>query len=189
MIAINKAVFLDRDGTINKEINYLYRPEDFIFIPGTVEAIKIFHELNYKVIVVTNQAGVAKGYYSEKDVKTLHGYIDELLASKNAYIDAYYYCPHHPEGIVKKYKIECNCRKPNIGMIEQAVEDFNINLDESIIIGDKEIDIQTGKKAGIGKCILVRSGHQVDEDKTKADVIYDKLYDFALDLEVMLLNN
>ncbi|NLK96423.1 MAG: D-glycero-beta-D-manno-heptose 1,7-bisphosphate 7-phosphatase [Clostridiales bacterium] len=176
---MNKVVFLDRDGTINKEVNYLYKKEELIFIPKTVEAIKIFHELGYKIIVVTNQAGVARGYYKEKDVEILHEYIDKLLIAEGTYIDAYYYCPHHPDGIVERYKKKCNCRKPNHGMIDQAVKDFDINLGESIIVGDKEIDVTTGKNAGIGKCVLVRSGHMVDEVNTVADSIYDSLYDFA----------
>lgn len=180
---MNKAVFLDRDGTINKEVNYLYRKEDFNFIPKTIEAIKIFHELGYKVIVITNQAGVARGYYKEQDIEILHRYVDKLLIAENTYIDAYYYCPHHPEGSVERYKIKCNCRKPNNGMIYHAVKDFNIDLRESIIIGDKEIDIQTGKSAGIGKCVLVRSGHIVDEFNTVADSIYDSLYNFAIKLK------
>jgi D-glycero-D-manno-heptose 1,7-bisphosphate phosphatase len=179
---MSKTVFLDRDGTINKEVNYLYKPEDFVFIPGTIEAIKTFHELGYKVIVITNQAGVARGYYNESDIKILHNYIDMLLKKEGTYIDAYYYCPHHPHGSIDKYSIICNCRKPNIGMIEQAAADFGINLAESIMIGDKEIDIQTGKNAGIGKCIIVRSGHPIAEDKTKADMIYETIYDFSIEL-------
>lgn len=180
---MNKAVFLDRDGTINKEVNYLYKKEDFSFISKTIEAIKIFHELGYAVIIITNQAGVARGYYKEQDIEILHRYIDELLIAENTYIDAYYYCPHHPDGSVKRYKIKCNCRKPSHGMIEQAVKDFDIDLKESIIVGDKEIDVQTGKNAGVGQCILVRSGHIVDEANTVADSIYDSLYDFAKELK------
>lgn len=179
---MNKAVFLDRDGTLNKEINYLYKPKDFIFISCVIEAIKIFHELNYIVIVITNQAGVARGYYTEEDVEKLHKYIDDLLEAKNTYIDAYYYCPHHPEGTINKYKINCKCRKPNIGMIERAVKDFDIDLSKSIIIGDKEIDVQTGKNAGIGKCVLVRSGKVIEEHNTVADSIFNRLYDFAISL-------
>lgn len=179
---MNKAVFLDRDGTVNKEVNYLYKKDDFVFIPGTIEAIKIFREMEYKVIVITNQAGVARGYYKEQDIEILHRYIDSLLRLKGTFIDGYYYCPHHPKGIIENYTRKCKCRKPNIGMIEKAANDFNVNLDDSIIVGDKEIDVQTGKNAGIGKCILVRSGHLVEENKTKADKIYDKLYDFAIDL-------
>lgn len=180
---VNKAVFLDRDGTINVEVNYLYKAEDFVLISGTVQAIKVFHKLGYKVIVITNQAGVARGYYTEADVKVLHDYLDKLLAVEDTYIDAYYYCPHHLEGIVEEYKKECKCRKPGIGMIKQAIRDFEINLNESIIVGDKEIDILTGKNSGVGKCVLVRSGHSVEEKTTIADIIYDDLYNFAIDLQ------
>lgn len=183
MEVLDKAVFLDRDGTINKEVNYLYKQEDFVFIPRTEEAIRIFRELGYKVIVITNQAGVARGYFSEKDIKILHQHMKDLLAAEGAYIDSYYYCPHHPEGSVELYKKECTCRKPNIGMIEQAVKDFEIDLSDSIIVGDKEIDIQTGKNAGIGTCVLVKCGHLVDENATVADMIFDNLYDLAINLK------
>lgn len=180
---MNKAVFLDRDGTINKEVNYLFRPEDFVFIDGTVESIKIFHKLGYKVIVITNQAGVARGYYKEQDIETLHSYVDKLLRVEGTYIDSYYYCPHHIDGIVDGYKNKCECRKPNVGMINQAVRDFDIDLSKSVIVGDKEIDVQTGRNAGIAKCVLVRSGHIVDEDSTIAEVVYNSLYDFAINLK------
>lgn len=180
MIIINKAIFLDRDGTINKEVNYLYKPEDFIFIENTVEAIKIFHKLKYKVFVITNQSGVARGYYTEDDVKKLHKYIDELLTNKDTYIDSYYYCPHYPEGTADEYKTVCECRKPKVGMVLDAAKDFDIDLSESIIVGDKEIDVKTGKNAGIGKCVLVRTGHKINEQLTVADSIFDTLYDFAL---------
>jgi len=181
---MNKAVFLDRDGTINKEVNYLYKTDEFEFIEGAIDAIKIFRESGYKVIVVTNQAGIARGYYKEKDVQVLHNYLDKLLKENNTFIDAYYYCPHHPEGTIEKYNGKCNCRKPEIGMIEQAKIDFNIDLKESIIVGDKESDILTGKNAGIGRTILVRSGHLVDEAKTVADAVYDNLYEFAISLNM-----
>jgi D-glycero-D-manno-heptose 1,7-bisphosphate phosphatase len=180
---VSKVVFLDRDGTINKEVNYLYKPNEFVFIPGTVEAIKIFHEQGFKVIVITNQAGVARGYYSEMDIKVLHKHLDGLLATQDTYIDAYYYCPHHPDGTVEGYKGECNCRKPHIGMIEKAIKDFNVDLKKSIIIGDKEIDVQTGKNAGIANCVLVRSGQVLSDNKTVADSVYDNLIDFAKNLK------
>lgn len=180
---MNKAVFLDRDGTINREVNYLYKTEDFVVIPGAIEAIKTFKELGYKAIVITNQAGVARGYYKEEDVQVLHDYLDKLLEEHNAYIDAYYYCPHHPEGIIEKYKCKCNCRKPQTGMIEQAARDYNINLNESIIIGDKETDVITGRNVGIGKAILVRSGHPIEEEKTVADAVFDNLYEYAMSLK------
>ena len=182
MIIIAKAVFLDRDGTINIEVNYLYKQEDFEFIENTIEAIKIFHKLKFKVIVLTNQSGIARGYYTEDDVKKLHKHIDVLLANKDTYVDYYYYCPHYPEGTVEEYKKVCKCRKPKIGMIVDAVKDFDIDLNESIIIGDKEIDVQTGKNAGIGKCVLVRTGHKIDEQVTVADEVFDSLYEFAVNL-------
>ncbi|MCX7714265.1 MAG: HAD family hydrolase [Clostridia bacterium] len=182
---MRKAIFLDRDGTINREVNYLYKVSDFEFISGAVDAIKIFHELGYIVIVITNQAGIARGYYSQEDVFSLHKYIDEQLEKMGTYIDAYYFCPHHPEGVISEYARICECRKPNIGMIKRAVSDFkekgiSICLKDSIIIGDKEIDIETGRKAQIGKCILVRSGHKVDEIKTAADKVYDNMFEFAV---------
>lgn len=180
---MSKVIFLDRDGTINKEVNYLYKTDEFEFIDGAIDAIKTFHKLGYKVIVITNQAGIARGYYEEKDVQTLHNYLDTLLERYNTFIDAYYYCPHHPEGTVEKYKGKCNCRKPEIGMIEKAKEDYNIDLTKSVIVGDKESDILTGKNVGIGKTILVKSGHTVDEEKTVADEIYDDLYSFSIRLK------
>jgi len=180
---MRKAIFLDRDGTINTERNYLFKTEDFVFIKGTIEAIRIFHTLGYKVIVITNQAGIARGYYSEDDVKRLHNYIDAELEKKGTYVDAYYYCPHHSEGIIAKYAVECKCRKPNTGMIEKAVHEWNIDLSESIIVGDKEIDVQTGENAGIGKKILVKSGRLVNEEVTLADMVYDDLISFAHGLE------
>lgn len=179
----DKAVFLDRDGTINKEVNYLYRKDDFEFIPNAPKAIKLFHELGYKVIVITNQAGVARGFYKENDIEILHNYISLLLEKENTYIDAYYYCPHHPEGTIDEFSYICNCRKPEIGMIEKALKDYNIDLKNSVFIGDKEIDIATGKRAGIGRCFLVRSGHFIDEENTEADALFSDIFEIAISLK------
>ena len=107
-----KTVFLDRDGTINVEKNYLYRPEEFEFIPKAPEAIAMLNQAGYQVIVISNQAGVARGYYTENDVETLHNYVNEQLKKWNAHIDAFYYCPHHPDAGIGKYKVKCHCRKP-----------------------------------------------------------------------------
>lgn len=197
-----KAIFLDRDGTINKEVEYLYKPSDFEFIPGVKEALKVFHELGYLVIVITNQSGVARGYYKEDDILKLHNFINEQLMiqsikinekndskmeqvyNKAYLIDAFYYCPHHPHGYLEKYAHECQCRKPNTGMIKNALLDFkmrgiNIELSESFIVGDKETDIETGKNICIKKTVLVRSGHQIDENNTNADLIFNNLFDFS----------
>ncbi|WP_312647419.1 D-glycero-alpha-D-manno-heptose-1,7-bisphosphate 7-phosphatase [Aminipila sp.] len=141
---MNKAVFFDRDGTINVEINYLHRIEDFRFIDGMSEFIKKWNDWGYKVIVVTNQAGIARGYYTEEDMHKLHAHINKELKKIGAHIDAFYFCPHHPD-----FTGECNCRKPKTGMIEQAIKDFDIDVSQSILFGDKEWDIEAGKKSGI----------------------------------------
>lgn len=146
---MNKAIFLDRDGTLNVEKNYLYKIDEFEFIPGMPEAIKKWNELGYKVIIVTNQAGVARGYYTEEDVENLHTFINDLLIKSGAHIDAFYYCPHHPTHGIGKYKVECSCRKPKTGMLEQAILDFDINVAQSYLFGDHDSDIEAGEKMKI----------------------------------------
>ena len=141
---MNKAAFFDRDGTINIEKNYLYKVEDFEFIKGIPELIKKYNDEGYVVIVVTNQAGIARGYYTEKDMNLLHRYINEQLAKIGAHIDAFYFCPHHPD-----ITGECNCRKPKTGMLEKAIKEWNIDVTESILYGDKPWDIEAGEKCGI----------------------------------------
>lgn len=141
---MNKAAFFDRDGTINIEKNYLYKVEDFEFIKGIPELIKKYNDEGYVVIVVTNQAGIARGYYTEEDMNILHRYINEQLAKIGAHIDAFYFCPHHPD-----ITGECNCRKPKTGMLEKAIKEWNIDVTESILYGDKPWDIEAGEKCGI----------------------------------------
>lgn len=151
---MNKAIFLDRDGTINIEKNYLYKIKDFEFIHGMPDAIARWNQLGFLVIVVTNQAGVARGYYSENDVDILHRYINEQLSEYNAHIDKFYYCPHHPTEGVGKYKKDCNCRKPKTGLIEKAIKENDIDLSKSYLFGDKESDLEAGNKLSI-KSFLV----------------------------------
>ena len=146
-----KAVFFDRDGTINKEKDYVYRIEDFEFLPGIPEKIKEYNDEGYKVIVVTNQAGIARGYYSEEEMHTLHRHINDRLAAIGAHIDAFYFCPHHPD-----ITGPCQCRKPEPGMIKQAIHDFNIDVTQSLLYGDKPWDIEAGRRCGI-KSILLRT--------------------------------
>lgn len=159
-----KVVFLDRDGTMNVEVNYLYRKEDLKLIDGTAEAVRLLNEAGYKVIVVTNQAGVARGYYTEEDVKILHNYMNELLEKEGAHVDAFYYCPHHPEHGIGIYKRKCHCRKPDTGMFEAAERDTPEGIDKahSYMIGDKRLDAKAGKNFGI-KGILVGTGYGADE--------------------------
>ncbi len=142
---MNKAVFMDRDGTINEEVSYLHRIEDFKFICGVPELIKRFNEEGYKVIVVTNQAGIARGYYTEQEMNRLHIYINQCLAQQyRAHIDAFYHCPHHPA-----ITGECNCRKPKTGMLERAIKDFEVDVSRSLLLGDQPWDIEAGKRMGI----------------------------------------
>lgn len=155
---MSKVIFLDRDGTINTEVNYLHRPEDLIIYPEAVEGLRMLKKAGFRIVVVTNQAGVARGYYGEEDVKKLHAYMNEQLAKEQAAIDAFFYCPHHPEHGIGAYRAVCHCRKPETGMFEQAQEQFEINKAHSYMIGDKLIDIQAGHNFGI-QGILVGTGY------------------------------
>lgn len=174
-----KTVFLDRDGTINVEKNYLYRPEEFEFIPKVPEAIARLNNAGYQVIVVSNQAGVARGYYSEDDVIKLHQYVNEQLSKYKAHIDGFYYCPHHPDAGIGKYKMKCHCRKPETGLFEKACEDFDVNIEDSWMIGDNIGDIKAGNNFRL-KTILVRTGYGSQLEKEGFHLfqyIADDLYD------------
>lgn len=152
------AVFLDRDGTINVERNYLYKISDFEFEYSAISAIAALNDAGYKVIVITNQAGIGRGYYTEADVERLHIWINDELKKYDAHIDRFYYCPHHPVYGIGVYKKECSCRKPGIELIHQAVRAFDIDIEKSFLIGDRETDIEAGKKAGL-RSILVLTGY------------------------------
>lgn len=153
-----RAVFLDRDGTINVEKHYLFRPEEFEFYPGAVEAIGRLNAAGFLVIVVTNQSGVARGYFTEQDVATLHRHVDLLLAAAGARVDAYYICPHHPEYGNDLYRQSCDCRKGKPGMLDAARSRFSISMSESFMVGDKASDIQAAQAAG-ALPILVKTGY------------------------------
>lgn len=146
---MQKAVFFDRDGTLNVEVDYLYKIEDFQWTPDAVEAIKYCHARGYLVVVATNQSGIARGYYSEADMHRLHGWMNEQLAEVGTKIDAFYYCPHHPKGTVTKYAIECNCRKPKPGMLVRACQELHISQTDSYMVGDKMRDVESGEAAGM----------------------------------------
>ncbi len=163
---MNKALFLDRDGVINKEKNYLYKIEDFEFIDGVFEACKYFQDLGYLIIVITNQAGIARGKYSEKDFEILTEWMIKQFNKENIKISKIYHCSHHPD-----YSSECEYRKPKPKMIFDAVRDFNINLDESILVGDKNSDIEAGINAGIKNNFLITTGHKIEENICEVKVI------------------
>lgn len=134
---MSKAVFLDRDGTINVDRAYLSKIEDFEYIPGAVEGLRILQEAGFTLIITTNQSGIARGYYSEEDFLKLNNWMLSDLKKKGIKIAKVYYCPHHPNGKIEKYKMDCNCRKPKLGMYEEAIKDFDIDLSHSYSIGDK----------------------------------------------------
>lgn len=146
----SKALFLDRDGIINKEIDYLYRIEDFIFIDGIFELCQYYQNNDYKIFVITNQAGISRGFYTEDDYKKLTNWMINEFSKKGITIMKVFHCPHHPE-----ITGECSCRKPNPGMLKQAENEYNIDLSSSILIGDKISDIEAGKNAGVGLNILI----------------------------------
>lgn len=151
---MNKALFLDRDGTINKYGEYIYKIEDFVFIDGVIDFIKNFNNKGYYVFVVSNQAGIARGYYKEEDVLKLQSWVDKQLAKYDAHIDEWVFCPHHPTAGIGEYKQDCNCRKPKTGMVDYLCEKYKIDRSKSLLIGDKIWDIQCGENAGIKSYLL-----------------------------------
>ncbi|MCR5176516.1 MAG: HAD family hydrolase [Anaerovibrio sp.] len=146
---MNKAIFFDRDGTLNVEVNYLHKKEEFIWTDGAVEAIKYCNDNGYLAIVVTNQSGVARGYYPESAIMELYSWMNSQLAEAGAHLDGIYYCPHYPQGIIPKYAVECDCRKPKPGMLIQAAREQNIDLAASYLIGDGARDVECAKAAGV----------------------------------------
>jgi D,D-heptose 1,7-bisphosphate phosphatase len=153
-----KAVFLDRDGIINREVDVLRSKKQLRLLPKVAEALQELHRLGFLTIIITNQAVVARGWQTEKDVEEIHNLIQARLSKKGAQISAFYYCPHHPEANLVKYRKRCRCRKPNTGLIRRAMKDFNINAKKSFMIGDRTGDILAGRRANL-KTILVKSGY------------------------------
>jgi D-glycero-D-manno-heptose 1,7-bisphosphate phosphatase len=159
-----KALFLDRDGIINEDSAYPYKPEHIVFCDGIFELCKKAIEKGYILIVVTNQAGVAKGYFSEQDVEALHSWIKNEFKIRGIEITAFYFSPYHPQGTVERYKKETDCRKPGPGMILQAVKEYDIDLSVSLMLGDKDSDRINidGLKSLIVKSKYVKSGYDIE---------------------------
>ena len=163
-----KTIFLDRDGVINKDVNYAYKIVDFEFIEGIFDVCIYFQDLGYKIIIVTNQSGISRGYYSENDFQTLTNWMLTQFKKNDINILDIFHCPHSPDS-------HCNCRKPKPGMLLNARYKHNINMQNSWIIGDKEADIIAGISSGITNTILVKSGHKIDELNSKAKFIIDSI--------------
>ncbi|MFH0800868.1 MAG: D-glycero-beta-D-manno-heptose 1,7-bisphosphate 7-phosphatase [bacterium] len=151
------AVFLDRDGTIIEDADFLADPEDISFIKGAPEALSALQKAGFKLVLISNQSGVARGYFTEEAVQDVHRRLEELLESRGVKLDGVYYCPHLPDGAVEKYRLECNCRKPKTGMIRRAVEELGVDPARSFCVGDKESDIEAGRAAGC-RTVLVLTG-------------------------------
>lgn len=173
---MERVIFLDRDGTLNEEVNYLHRKEDLKILDGVPEALHMLKERGYKLVVVTNQAGVARGYYSEEDVAELHRYMNTLLARDGAEIDYYFYCPHHPEYGIGEYKKNCHCRKPETGMFEMAEQVFEVDKENSWMIGDKLIDVEAGRNYGV-RTVLVGTGYGAQMNAELTESGQEKPYD------------
>lgn len=170
---MNKAVFLDRDGTINKEVDYLSKIDEFEFLPNAVRALQLLSgaPAPYKIIIITNQSGIGRGYFDKKTLEGIHESMRKDLGNYGVQIDGIYYCPHHPD-------LACECRKPKTGMIKKAKTDFCLNLQESYMIGDSTTDIKTGMNAGC-KTILVKTGYAGRDGRyeVKPDYVASDLFD------------
>ncbi|WP_335979778.1 UDP-N-acetylmuramoyl-tripeptide--D-alanyl-D-alanine ligase [Fusobacterium polymorphum] len=186
---MKKAIFLDRDGTINVEKDYIYKSEDLVFEEGTIEALKTFKNLGYILIVISNQSGIARGYFTEEDLNIFNNNMNEILKRNGIEITEFYCCPHHPDGI-GEYKKVCECRKPNNKMIEDAIKKYNIAREKSYMIGDKTSDIGAGLKSNL-KTVLVKTGYglkdmeKIDKNET---LVCENLKDFSEILKREKLN-
>lgn len=184
IIRMNKCVFLDRDGTINVEKNYLYKIEDFVFLPRVIDALRLLQDAGYLLVIITNQSGIARGYYTEEDFNVLNSWMLNKLKACGIELSAVYYCPHHPAARYERYRVDCNCRKPKLGMYEQAVKDLNIDLSHSYTIGDKIRDCaicSTSLCRGflIGESENVETIEAVKSEKYIRVRYADDLYDAA----------
>ena len=163
-----KAFFIDRDGVINIEKNYLYKSKDFEFIDGVFDALRYLQLKGYKLFIITNQSGISRNFYTSKDFEILTRWMLDVLQKEKIYISGVEYCPHiHEEN--------CNCRKPRTGMIENIMNRFEIDLNKTWLIGDKDVDIQCAHNIGINNTIQVRSGHMFDENNSTAQSIIDSI--------------
>lgn len=155
--APRKAAFLDRDGVINLDRAYVSRWEDFEFVPGAIDAMRRLKQAGYALVVVTNQSGIARGYYSEAQYQALTAAMQQALLDAGAAVDAVYHCPHHPKSQLAELALDCDCRKPAPGMILRAAKELNLSLPDSILVGDKPSDIEAARAAGVGRAYIVQS--------------------------------
>ena len=173
---LRRAAFVDRDGVINQERSFVYRVEDFAFLPGAAAALRALQAAGYLLVVITNQSGIARGLYAESDYQRLTAHMRQQLSEQGVRLDAVEYCPHLPDAPLPQYRRDCECRKPRPGMLRRAAAALGLDLPNSLLIGDRASDIAAGRAAGIGRCFLVRSGCALGEaDAAQADAVFDDL--------------
>lgn len=170
------AAFIDRDGVLNEERAFVHRIEDFVFLPGAIEGLRALQAAGYLLVVITNQSGIARGLYSEAEYQALTAQMCERLQAAGIRLDAVQYCPHLADAPLERYRVDCDCRKPKPGMLKRAIDALDIDPAASFLVGDRLSDIEAGRAAGLGRCILVRTGYPLpDEAVARADAVYDDL--------------
>jgi D-glycero-D-manno-heptose 1,7-bisphosphate phosphatase len=169
-------VFLDRDGTLIEDVGFLDAIDKLVLFPWTIDTLRAFNRAGVAVVVITNQSGIARGYFSEAFVQDTHRVLSSRLAAGGARIEAYYYCPHHPDGCVAAYARECDCRKPAVGLADRAARDLDLDLRRSFVVGDKWIDIGLAQAVG-ARGILVRTGTGAAEIRRRPDLAADAIAD------------
>jgi D-glycero-D-manno-heptose 1,7-bisphosphate phosphatase len=173
-----KFAFLDRDGVINKDIGYPSKIKDITLIEGVIESLKILQKLGFHLVIITNQSGIAKGYLTLKQYYKVENYIDLKLKSNGITIKKTLFCPHHKDGVVKKYKKDCKFRKPEIGMLNYIDKCWGVDRKSSILIGDKDSDLECGKTFGLNKCYRIKSRY-----KSNSEITYNSLSHIATHLQ------
>jgi D-glycero-D-manno-heptose 1,7-bisphosphate phosphatase len=171
-----RAAFLDRDGVINVDHGYVSRWDAFEFVPGAVQAMTRLHEAGYALVVVTNQSGIARGMYTEQDFQLLTRHMGEHLAAHGAPVAGVFHCPHHPKGKIAEYALDCACRKPQPGLLLQAIAQLGLDPAASLLVGDKLSDLQAARAAGVNKAYLI-TGKDGEEDALDSDTPPDGVFD------------
>jgi D-glycero-D-manno-heptose 1,7-bisphosphate phosphatase len=176
----DRAIFLDRDGVINVDRGYTHRIEDFRFIDGSADALALLQSAGWRLVVVTNQSGIARGLFSSDDYERFTAHLRAQLQASGVHLDAVLHCPHLPDAAVATHRLACDCRKPAPGMLLRAARELALDLQASVMVGDRLSDVQAGRSAGLGRCVLVRSGHPLDAAEVRlADAVFDDLAAFA----------
>jgi len=171
-----RAVFLDRDGVITVDSGYTHRIEDFQLVPGSAQGLSLLQHDGWRLVVVTNQSGIARGLYTDDDYQRFTTHMRAQLAAHGVRLDAVLHCPHLPDATVAQYRRRCDCRKPAPGMLLRAAHELSLDLQASVMVGDRLSDVQAGRAAEVGRCLLVRSGQPLrDSDGPMADAVYDDL--------------